>query len=640
MTLCEKLSIDGQIRYGYAHMTVTYTFRNPWSDAVAPRFVFPVPEDGRILGLQVLDLEGRLTRASVCSLTEENLSQSGIRLLQISPALYALLWEGMKPQEEVRLLLEVLLPLAPREHGVRLVFPLTGEKTAKDCAVTLKLYTGEAGVIAGSPSHSVELEEENGETVVAGQFTADRDFVLDCKLPHGRSEGMIQEQWTESIGIYRLRTENPKHYRGGKKQRLLLLTDCGGMEPARWRMMRELCYRLVQALPLGMPLQIVTDQPLFEDFLPAGEETLNHTLRVLSETPEVGAPWQRLKPEADTLVLVISDGKRMPKLPCNLKAHLLTLGNAAFTPLAEHWRRMEYGRHLHLYPEDVTEARVQSIMEGLLVCGTPVQVSSADGNAQELFLLSEHLQDGGYLDLAVRFTGSAPRAFQVWQDGVAKECLTAEKLVSYPHLPMAEKLYAGEKIKRLEALLTRTDPSTAVRVKQEIEQLSLQYETLCRETMLSVSDPERGTLGIPVEFGFLGNTVTPRRTIFGEYLPRLGKSEKAEDGLLLLKQSIRTNGGIYDADAMTLKERAEQTAWAVLALLTVKEKDRTWLPVIVSGEAYLKECVLGGKVGWLYGKRHALKEHRRELLDCLLPLPEEIQGVKSAAQHLLWTVTA
>ena len=639
MAVLKEIFIDGQIRYNYAHMSATYRFFNTSEATLSPQFVFPVPQGGRLLGFQFLSPEGRLERASVCPLTEENLKKSGFKICRISPSLYALSKEGMEPKEEMQILLELILPLAVREDGVRLVFPLTGDESIRDAAVTLQLYMGQTGVKGRSLSHPVRLGEEQKETVVRGEFLADRDFVLDFKMPLGKSSGIIQERHEESIGIYRLCTVNPAQYHGRKKERVLLcLSNCGGYAQLQdWRMQKELCYRLVQALPAGTSVQIMAEEPLFENFLPAGEETLTRVFDALKETSKGGEKWENLPIDKDTLVLVLSDGGSHVQLPCNRQVHLLTLGNDAFSPLAEYWERRACGKHLHFYPEDITERKAQAVIGRLLLSGAPVEVTALDGSAQEVLVLSDELEYSGYLDVAARFTGRAPDRFQVWQDGVAKETIGVTELTCYNHFPMAQKLYAGEKIKRLEDLLTYTDAGTVSNIKKQIEALSMRYEILSKETMLALADRQGEKQGMVVQFGFCGKGISPRRTIFGE---RNTCHSSQEECLSVLHQSIRNMGGIFDADALTYEARAEQTAWAILALYTVKEKDRTWLPVIASGEAYLKNILLKGTVGWLYEKRGSLAAYRKELKECLPDLPEEMQDVKSAAQHLLRLFTA
>ncbi len=580
-----------------------------------------------------------MERASVCPLTEEDLKKNGFKICQISPTLYALSKEGMKAKEEMQILLELLLPLAVRADGVRFVFPLTGDESIRDAAVTLQLYMGQAGVTGSSLSHPVRLEEEQKETVVRGEFLADRDFVLDVKIPLKKSVGVLQEKPEESIGIYRLCTENTTQYHGRKKERVLLcLSDCGGYAQLQdWRMQKELCYRLVQALPAGTSVQIMAEEPLFENFLPTGEETLSRVFDALAVTPKGGEKWGNLSNEQDTLVLVLSDGGSHVQLPCNRQVHLLTLGNAAFSPLAEYWERRGCGKHLHFYPEDITECKAQAVIGRLLLSGAPVEVTALDGSAQEVLALSDNMEYGGYLDVAVRFTGRAPDRFQVWQDGVEKETIGVTELTCYSHFPMAQKLYAGEKIKRLEDLLARTDAGTVSNIKKQIEDLSVRYEILSKETMLAVADRQGEKQGVAVRFGFYGKGMAPRRTIFGE---RNTCHSSQKECLSVLHQSIRSNGGIFDADALTYEMRAEQTAWTILALYTIKEKDRAWLPVIMSGEAYIKNVALKGTVGWLYEKRGSLAAYRKELKECLPDFPEEMQDVKSAAQHLLRLFTA
>ena len=60
MNLLKKITIDGQMEYGYAQIAAAYTFMHQEEETLSPRFVLPVPEGGQVLGFQFLNPKGRL----------------------------------------------------------------------------------------------------------------------------------------------------------------------------------------------------------------------------------------------------------------------------------------------------------------------------------------------------------------------------------------------------------------------------------------------------------------------------------------------------------------------------------------------------------------------------------------------------
>ena len=580
------------------------------------------------------------------------MEKSGIRLFRLTSTMHCLCVDGMEAGEEVQILLNLSLPLTKREQGVRLVFPLAGEGMAEDCRVDLRLYTQQAMTKCSSPSHEITAQKDGEETAILAQFAANRDFILDMEPSARVSRGVVREGEEDRIGLYRLYSSDPNRYLGEEKGRVLLLLAAGGIRDlSAQRMCKELCYRIAKALPEGKPLQVITagnpQRPLFHEFLPAGEETAEALLHALADCSIEGGVWElltSLPEEEDTLIVMISHGepegmgrllqggKRMPRM------HLCTVGGSVCTPLAQVWKRMEYGLHTHFYPEDVTEETAKRTVWRLLHSGPPVQVTTADVAAREVLLLSDCMATDGYLDLAVRVTGRVPACFVLQQAGVHKESIAVEQIGYYEHLPVAEQLYAGEKIQRLELLTEHTDAGTILAIKKQIEELSLRYGVLSSQTMLQIADEAGRKQGIPVQLGIGQTNIAMRRTIFGErkgYAPE-GETEPIRESFMgILRRCIHSNGAIYDWDAETQKERAEQTAWAILALLQAKEKDRAWLPVILAGEAYLKTRTLTGPVGWLYEKRNRLTEYQKEVSEYLTGAYDEKQGVIAASQGLL-----
>ena len=647
MNLLKQITLDGQIRFGYAHLKAVYTFENEYHQTISPRCVFPVPEGGQITGFQVLTSEGKLVRASVCPLTETS-GKSSVRLTRLSPVSYCLQWDSMEAETGLQQLLELLLPLAPR-GGRRLVFPLGGDGYTAE----IYLYMGQSQARVFSLSHAITVRETETETVVSAHLVSGRDFVLDMEAMPQVSCGLAQEQWGESIGIYRLVSEKPELYQGAPKRQVLLLLDHTGLRDGQaQRMVKELLFRVVQALPTGMPVQAILagspQTPVFEEFTPAGENTAQALFDALADCGADGDVCAMLEHPLitpETFVLLISGGipaglsrlLRGRKPPVGVQ--LFTLGNSSHTPLAEHWQRAGYGLHTHFYPEDLTEERVQQAVSRLLCCGAAVQVTPADGTAQELLLLDGDIAADGYLELAVRTAGQLPRGFTLWQGGIEKETLWLNQLQTYEHFPMAVQLYASEKLKCLEYLSRRTDAGSMMAIKKQMEEVSLRYGVLSSETMLQVETKDGQKKGMPVTLSLHGGSMTGRRTIFGEKGNHThSREEKAvlrETCLDILRQGIHSDGGIYNPDVLSEKERTEQTALAVIAFCLAKEKDRALLPVVKAGERYLESRVLTGFVGRLYENRDCLSSYAGEVLAYLSTKEKDSFDVITAAETLL-----
>ena len=111
MNLIQQMTVDGELQFGYAHLTVGYTFHNPQNQPISLHYFFPLPEGGLVTGLQLLRENGTLTRAKVCGVSDENLLCSGVSLRRISPNLCCLSLGDLQQGGIRKLLLELLIPL-------------------------------------------------------------------------------------------------------------------------------------------------------------------------------------------------------------------------------------------------------------------------------------------------------------------------------------------------------------------------------------------------------------------------------------------------------------------------------------------------------------------------------------------------
>ncbi len=632
MNLLKHMEIHAEIAMERACLSVEYTFVNTSDNACLPRYIFPIPHEGEISGLQLLSKERQLIRAKMAPLRDETLT-GGVRLTKVSPTLYCLETGELNMGEECRILLELFCPLAPCKDGARLAIPLgvVGTGDGSPCTVDLSLYL-DSKVVA--TSHPVK-EEEN---CVKVQTISGKDFVITVA---GKKESscLIQEQWGESVGVYRLYTKSPSIYRRLKKKKVLLLLDTAWAGAERnFGAVKELCYRAAQVLPKGTMVQVMAgsmEGTLMPESMPAGEELCQQLFGMLQTLP-YGAGVQSLLErakvwtDADTLTVLFSQGA-MPCLmgkeyPC---IHLVTTGNVVTSPLGHDWG---WGEHLHCYPDEIPYDKMNEAM--VRWTNPTVEVTVVpQGGAQDIIVFPQRdIGADGYLELALKTTGQAPVAFTLSQDGEVKETIAVQSMTCMEHLPMAVQGYGRAKRMQLERLLTRTDVGSHCVIKAQIESVSLTYGILSTETVLALGEMGETSMSA-VEFCLSADTGFGRQTVFGEAVRNYGnKQELIQACIAVLMEHIRPDGGIYQFVA----ERAEQTAWAVLALSAIKEKDRAIAAVIKDAEDYLSACHITGTAEFLY---HNRKNDCKEIWQTHLPNLDALLGqertVTVAAQLLL-----
>ncbi len=638
MSLLKQITVHGEIKLDRAYLTVEYVFVNTRQDRVLPQYVFPVPRGGEITGLQMLNEDAQLVRAKLFSVSEESLRADGVCLTQIAPDLYCLQGQELNMGESVRFLVELFLPLVRCGEEAKLVFPLgIAPKTAdkeEPCLVNLTLYLDGALVHASHPT-----EQQNG--CVSATFFSGRDFVLTVASER-KSSCLIQETWDESIGVYRLFSQNPAVYRKEKKKKALLLLDSSWAGDGRLdSAVRELCFRALQALPMGTPVQVRVgswETPVFSDFVPANESAYQTLLSVLTQIPAGGTVRELLcsaaeTVEKDTAVILFSAGRgiELPLVKGLPRVHLVTVGNISRTSLGASWC---LGEHLHCYPEEVPARKMEAAVIRWMCSPPEVQVSLQEGVKDVLIVKDSNIAQDGYMDLVLRTSGQIPTEFTVYQDGVVKETVCVTQGERKERLPIAERIYGRAKCTQLEELLMRTDWGSYQTVKQQIETISLRYGVLTRETVLAI--PQTGGKDASVVTFSLGESGGfQRQTIFGETVRSVRQRQKLiSECFETLIRNIRADGGIYQG----VNDREGQTAYAILALSGQKEKDRALDSVIRNGERYLNARAVSGTAAFLYQHRGELFRKKETLMHHIPDLEALLyqeRSVTVAAQILL-----
>ncbi len=642
MNLLKAMDITGYLQPAYGKLTIQYTFENTNETPCAPRYFFSLPKNASICGFQLLTRDKVLLRAQIKEITKPCEKDLGYRLTEMQPGLYCLSWEELSPGETCTLLLDVILYLLPRENLCRFVFPM---QQAMPCSVTISLNQ----MTPQKCSTPFRFDPEN--KIFTATITDGKEFVLDCTLNHQQSFALLQESFGRGLGFYRLYPQNQILYQTAKKQRVQLLLDWEGISsPRQINAIKELAFRALSLLPEDIPVEIpalrqnaffVNEDSRQEIFTKLQALTNPHDIKNLGQAQE----------NQDTLSILVSGGfSHLSSMVSRIKAiHLLTIGNHAQTPLAKVWENLNLGTVLHFYPEDLLEDRI-SILLPLLFHDQDIDLIPEGSAIQELFFFPEtSLTHIGYLDIAVSYTGPAPKSFRIQKDGETLETIFLEKIDAMPHLPEAEKLYALGKIWHLHHLLKKVSPSSIRALKQQLTETRIKYQLLGNETILTLPADFVATDHLPV-YCLDSITGSPsgffhRPTIFGESRRKASRSQQetlSRFCLNILYENIRQNGGIFSFDTLLPKEQAEETALAALTLLHLPEA----FSILEDTLGYLASAPPNYWLTLLRASQEG-KPITDEIIhtlpsmeELLTRLEDGIPDVKTAAMLLLWLQSA
>lgn len=592
MNLLQQMTVDGELQFGYARLSVGYTFCNPQNQPISLHYFFPLPEGGLVTGLQLLRQNGILTRAEVCGVTEENLTHSGVSLRRISPNLCCLSLGDLEQGGIRKLLLELLIPL----RDGRLVFPLGMSGLddrlvyQEDCKIEMEIHCPAQQGQSRSLFHPIEVRQEGDGTTIFAVVTAGEDFVLELGTSEMLSSALIQENWQEKIGLCRLNIQKPEVYARKKVERVFLLLDTDGVEDrTEFSLVRELFLRVLQAVPQGMPVQIIFGSAWLKPILTKDthlcDAVVEMAISALADCPmqgDLGALLQTAPQEEGTLTLLISSGEKIPVGPDKPlgRVHLCTIGSSLATPLREVWQ----GEHTHYYPQENLPQRTAAMMERLCNQIKPVTVTGVDGTPRDLEILSAN---GEYIEVVALSSGNLPTAFSVWQENVCIETILVEQQQVYTHLPMAEQIYAAARLTDLRRLKNLAGPESQLAIKKQMEEIGVRYGVLAEETIFAVSE-ETGSAAIPVSLVLSKKEQGKRAGIFREDGERTDGKQTTRRYVQILCENLRSDGSVREMDVFSARERADRTAIARLALSKVKEKDPSVEAVLKAADGYLK----------------------------------------------------
>lgn len=604
MNLLKEIEVTGELRPTHAQLSVRYDFFNPGSWPLSPRYLFPVPENAEITGLQLLTKSKVLLRAEIRGASDSELTDCGYRLTQPEPGIYCFAWDCLEPHADCTILVSYLFRLQPRCGRLRLSLPFgfrlpqLQSLRANDCTVDVSLSLQNLAPTK-LPSGFRTERDTLYFTAAAGE-----DIVLEFEVLQANACGFIQKSIGRGLGFYRLYTQNQAVYRRHKKSDVQLLLDLSGLIGGeKCGAVKELLFRIYCMLPKEMPVQILAGA---EDVvtLTADEDVLWEQLHALSAT---GGDLGRLlhsscsRQTPNTLCILVSGGApfrnetvwEMLKTVCPI--HLFTIGDGSEMPLAQQWRRHHLGEHCHFYPSDSLEKELKFGLDRFLYREEMEQVISEGCAAEEVIpLWGTSFAGDGYRDVAISFSGKIPQCFTLCYDGNPVEQCKIETPEVFPQLPLAEQFYGIAKIHQLRQLLNRAGAASIRAIKQQLEELGTKYGILSGETILALPGEQGTTVGIPVQFGVVSangfEEMRRRPSVFGEGETKWTEKQRMRMITYCREQllrSIRADGAVCGLGADP-KKRAEETLIADLALRAAFPDEPALRPILQDAEEYLR----------------------------------------------------
>ena len=644
MNLLKEITVTGKIAPTHAKLTLQFTFHNPTTHPLSPRYFFPLPEGASITGMQLLTGEKILLRAEISPLTELGSAEDGFQLIQLDPQLYALKWESLLPEDTCTVLVECILHLCPQMEQCRLVLPFGlsfGQSSSTvSCPVHLDLSLEDLEPLRLTKEDSFDSYTQ---TLSCTTWTG-KDCVLDFLVCDFQSRSLIQEEFGRGLGFARIFYPTEKILYQPDKSHVLLLLDLSHASTQRvGNALKELLFRIASAVPKGVPIKILaTDSPPLEY---TSQDQLYHSLQdlpagvgSLEELLQTAVDYQ----DTETLTFLVAEGDYVPSQLPDISLHLVTIGSTRQTALPHSlpWN------HLHFYPEDALEKALSYHVERLLSPIMPVEILPEGSTTHDCFVFSHgNTMENVYLDVAFSYSGQPPQGFSLWQAGAKQVTCPLLNPKIHSRLPDAEQLFAIAKIDALTELLKKATPVSSRSIKRELAFLQTKHRILGSETILTIPTKDAGQLGIPTRFYSATidgvSTFAQRPTIFGEGVRKLSKEKRLNLANLCreaIYASIRSNGSIHSPLGITPRVTAEETALSVLALLADGATDQS---IIRDALFYLESAP---KTPWSYllTRIPNREQLQKELLptlpefESLLPALDDSLPLMVAAYLLLW----
>ncbi len=571
LNLLKEIAVTGTVSPTHARLSLQFTFHNPTAHPLSPTYIFPLPEEASITGMQILTKEKALLRAEIAPLTEAATDGEGFRLLQLDSQLYCLTWECLPSGDSCTVMIDCLLHLLPQQGRCRLILPfgipLGSQGNPSPCPANLDLVLSEV-----EPLHLSSLDSYDR---TSGSFSTttqtNADFVLDLSTKISEPFGMLQEEFGRGCGFARLFFPAESLEKQPNKTSVLLLLDLSHTTTLRiGNSLKELFYRIYAAIPKGVSVTYLTTG----DSLP-GTFSCDELYQSLQALPVGTGSLESLLQSAagyqqeNMVTLLVSNGSYLPSFKPDFPIILATVGSVRETILSHGL----HCQHLHFYPEDHQEKELPGLLTKLLSNNLPVEATPQGGNTHDCIILSQESLPDGYLDLGFSYTGRPPQGFTLWQNGQEKLTVPLLQTKILPRLPDAEQLYAMTKIQKLTQLSGKASPVSGRSIKQELAKLQTQFRVLGSETALVLTIDGTSKASIPAKFYSAVDglsSLSNRPTIFGDgvrTLPPAEREQLAERCRRVIYDSIRSNGSIRSPLGIAPHVSAEETALSYLALL-------------------------------------------------------------------------
>lgn len=663
MGLLKHIKLEIELYPMYTRIFAEYEFDNNCGRELAASFIFPVPGDAVIMGINKMGADKRLVRASVKPMTEQGFADSGMRIIRLNSRLYRFDWGCVKPDEKCTVLAEMLVLLKAEGGKIRLNIPLGQEAYsgnsffADGCIAEITVRSQKCGLRCSSPTHNVTEESTEQEILFCLETNTGRDAVLEFDGFEYSSIGVVGG----GVGLYRVYANDRAVYGKAEKNRVILLADVS-KQP---KLIKEFIVKAVQSMKNERRVQIFLGrEKMFADFRSADEALCDELLYALSTNDGIpcgATEFAMLLSEADLtdtdVIMVTADSKPGVEMPFDYYGlsqpiNVFLIGEYA-GGLGEYRESGSINYCEHFYPNDITSERIASAISRIAAQKSEIRLTADGYSVTETIRTSDScMAAGGHMDIAVRYNGIPPERFTVWENCIKKETIQISRIEACSDIYNLEALYTGIKIKELSALQKRLGADSCFRIKKEIETLGVKYGIITSETMLEVEMPTGRTACIPAIF-YLGGaddgTTSGRASIFRESGLMRKMDDKTKRLLIdfcicVLKCAIHSDGAIADEGCFDEYERACRTAFAAAALQLTEYRNSPGGPEFAF--KYLKKNPPSGFAMQLYLHRDRLSEFMtknnqavlKELPDCdelLKQLKNRNERVYAAARLIL-----
>lgn len=292
-----------------ADVTLTQTFRNTHTEWAEGRYLFPLPADATIRGLVVTvgdrSIIGEVKPRAEAKTTYEkakNAGQVASLVEQQRPNLFTVNVASIKPQDEIKVSLDILLPISVVDGAMQLTFPTTltpryTNSQTTDAQNIIGSFTQiseqrgprlnfHASIVpladysqVSSSTHTLQTEHDR---IVFTDVPMDRDLILRWPFTLGNSESTYSSVRTHNGQRYAqilLTPPNTTEQSTVSARELILIIDkSGSMAGVSMRAAREALHFALDSLNNQDRFNIVAFDDQTYPLFPASREVNNNTI--------------------------------------------------------------------------------------------------------------------------------------------------------------------------------------------------------------------------------------------------------------------------------------------------------------------------------------------------------------------------